>query len=143
MKTLKTTILSLSLILLTSVFVQATEPNVNKKGTMGYTLDRYIEWTTKGIHKNAPALLDDSFKLFVSYGGKTMSYNKKQVINHLKKEKSLVLNCDTRYEVVEECDTFSIIKMEMDFPTFTKINHITMDNKGGDWVITSVYTTYN
>lgn len=141
MKTLNSVILTLSLLLSTSIFAEASQvPKENR--TVNNAISKYIECATQGKTSDIAELLDDSFKLCVSYNGTNKSYSKKQWVDYMKQTKSILRNCSTSYSLVENNSNFSIAKVEMEYPTFTKIDYVTMSSKHGDWTITNVFSTY-
>jgi len=147
MKTLKTTLLALSFLLFASILVKAhaaTKPGSTSKAkvTMNYVLNKYIETTTLGKLEEFTALLDDNFTHCTTYKGKTVSYGKKETIDYMKQFKNVKQNCTSTYAVVESNPNFSIAKVELKYPTFTKIDYVTMSNQGDTWKITNVFTTY-
>jgi len=142
MKTLKTTILTLSFLLFASILVKANPAGKEKK-TIDYVLNTYIACTTQGNMDGFTQLLDDTFQQSITYGGKTLNYNKAQIISYMKNTKNVIQNCTAVYSFVENNDNFSIAKVELKYPNFTKIDYVTMSNNGTDWNITKVFTTYN
>jgi len=146
MKTLKTTLLALSFFLFASILVKAhaaTKPTSNKaKVTMNYVLNKYIETTTLGKLEEFTSLLDANFKHCITYQGKTVSYGKKQTIDYMNKIRNVKQNCTSTYTLIENNSNFSIAKVEMKYPTFTKVDYITISNHGDTWKITNVFTTY-
>src|SRR5690554_5670082 len=141
MKTLFKSLLTFSFMILACSFVKA-DPNTGSKKSMDYTLTKFIEGSTLGEISGLPVLLDDGFKMDINCGNRTLSYNKKQVVDFIKKTKNIVQNCTTDYKIVEENSDFTIAKVEMKYPNFTRVNYVTLVNHGIYWSITNVSTTY-
>ena len=141
MKTLFKTILTFSFMIFACSFANAN-PNTAAKKSMNYTLTKFIEGSTLGEIAGLPVLLDEGFKMDINCGSRTFSFNKKQVVDFMKKTKNIVQNCETNYKIVEENGDFTIAKVEMKYPNFTRVNYVTLVNHGFYWSITNVSTTY-
>src|SRR5690606_23192733 len=124
MKTLKTVILTFSFLLCATILVKAN-PAPKAKKTIDYVINKYIEGSSQGKSDDFASLLDNNFKQHVSYNGKTKTYSKKEIVKYMKDTKDLLLNCNTSYSIVESNSDFSIAKVEMKYPTFTKTDYVT------------------
>lgn len=140
MKNLIKTLLTFSFMIVACSFVKADPKTASKP--MNYTLTKFIEGTTLGEISGLPVLLDDGFKMDINCGSRTFSFNKKQVVDFMKKTKHIVQNCSTTYKVVEENDDVTIAKVEMKYPNFTRVNYVTLVNHGSYWSITNVSSSY-
>lgn len=143
MKTLKTVILTFSFILFATILVKAN-PAPKAKRTVDYVLNQYIDCMSKGKTTDFSRILDENFKHQISHNGRTSTYSKNQVVKYMNSTKNLSLNCSTSFSLVESNKNFLIAKVEMEFPTFTKTDYVTMSvNSDTEWTITNVFTTYN
>src|SRR5690606_756924 len=139
MKTLKTVILTFSFLLFATILVKAN-PAPKAKRTIDYVLNQYIDCTSKGKFNDFSKILDNNFKYHITYSGRTTTYNKKQIVEYMKETKNLLRNCNTSYTLVESNDNFSIAKVDMKYPTFTKTDYVTMYiNSNTEWTITNVF----
>jgi len=143
MKTLKTVILTFSFLLCATILVKAN-PVPKAKRTLDYVLNKYIDCTSKGKIENFSKLLDNSFKIHINYNGKIQTYNKKEIVKFMKETENLLHNCNSTYTLVESNANFSIAKVEMEYPNFTRTDYITMRNNiDNEWIITNVFITYD
>lgn len=142
MKTFKTTILTLSLLLVATLFVKADLPNKNAKKTVDYVINHYIQGITHGKISVFADLLDNDFKQLTTFNKKTVTVNKKQFIESLKFLKDIEQNCTSSFTIVEDNDGMIIYKIELQYPDFVKTNYLTLANVGDDWRITNITVAY-
>jgi|SRR5690606_21846138 len=69
-------------------------------------------------------------------------YDKKAYIGFLKKSKGLKFNCETTYEILDESGKACVAKATMKFPTFTRVDYMTLQHSNDGWKISKVVTTY-
>src|SRR5690606_37600487 len=142
MKTLTNALLMLSALVCLTVTANANSlDEKNKKGTVDYTLNKYIEATTQGQSEDFHQYLDETFKIGINHGRKANRYSKQQFMKDLKDQKNVVLDCKSTFTVVEQSDNCALARIVMKYPTFTKINYVNMCNTSDGWKITDISNT--
>lgn len=141
MKTLKTTVLTFSL-LVACVLVKAELPNKSSKNANG-VLDAYVESVTKGNIQDVEELLGDDFKQYVNGDKKSLNFNKRQFMRQLTLSEDYAMNCTADYSFMEKKENFVIAKVDMKYPGFTKTDYLTMNHTAEGWQITSISVHYN
>lgn len=142
MKTFKKAILTLSLLLVATLFVKADFPNKKEKKTVDYVINHYIQGITHGETSDFADLLDKDFKELTTFNKKTACINKRQFLEILNVTKNIDQNCTSSYSVVEDNDCMIIYKVEFQYPEFIKTNYLTLANEGDDWRITNITVAY-
>lgn len=69
-------------------------------------------------------------------------HNKKTYTLFLKANEGLRFNCETTYEILDECSKACVAKAIIKFPTFTRIDYITLNHSQDGWKVSKVVTTY-
>lgn len=141
MKTIKTSFLTLSLLLITALFVQA-KPDRKPEITCEYVLARYVQCITQGETDGIGKLLDDSFEEGIPIKGKTETFSKEQIVAFFKANEGTIQNCTTASSFIELSDKVAIAKVELKYPDFTRVNYVTLSNTGNVWKITHISTSY-
>jgi len=142
MKTLKNTLMMLSM-LLCIVSIAKADPNEEKKKkeTIDYTLTKYIEATTQGQTDDFHQYLDETFKIGINHGQKAKRFNKAQFIKDLKDQNHVILDCKSTFTIIEKSESCALAKIVMKYPAFTKINYVNMCNTLDGWKITDISNT--
>jgi hypothetical protein len=139
MKTLKTTALALTLMVLCCFNLKAgNEPETKAN----QTLNKYIEGATKGKTKGISSIFDEKFKLGMLRGDKPLSYSKAEFLQDLQNSKGVTQQCETSYSIIENNANFVIARVEMKYPTFTRVNCVSLNNTPEGWKITNISTTF-
>ena|SRR5690554_323867 len=142
MKTLKKSILTLSILFAGCLFVNAGIPT--KAGASAKdVLVKYIENTTSGEDHDFKELLGEDFKQYIDCDKKRFNYNKKQFLSYMKTTRNVVFNCETKYSLVEQAEDFVIAKVDIKFPNFTKTDYVTLSNTKDGWKITNITVKYS
>lgn len=143
MKKLKNAILALILIICASTAINAHPiDKPEEKKTLNYTLNKYIEGTTRGMINDFSDLLDTDFKLALQRVQKTVSFNRDQFLEDLKNIEGVMQQCQTTYTLLERNANFAMARVEMKYPDFTRVNCVNLSNTGNGWKITDVSTTF-
>lgn len=100
----------------------------------------YLEVLTTGDLQHNKNLYTDDFHYTNALNQVTSS--KRQYLEYLKKTKGLKYNCKTSYEILDQTGGTAMGKAIMEFPTFTRVDYITLQNTKEGWKIKEVVTTY-
>jgi hypothetical protein len=141
MKTFKLTSFALSLFLLIGV-AKADKPKSHKLLTMTLSINAFIDADTRGICTGLADIIDDNAKFNMTRSGKTMSFTKKQVISYMEYLNGVEQNCTATYNILETYGNYALYKVEMKYPTFSRINYITMNECKDGWKITNVTSIF-
>lgn len=105
-------------------------------------IDSYIQITTKGNTEGIQHLFSKDFKWTQSSNAKTKTCNRTDLITYLKSNKGLIQNCITTYSIVEKNNNCVIVKIEMKYDSFTKVECITLCNENQEWTINQIIESY-
>lgn len=131
----------LGLLFVASPVVQAN-PKEKANKTLEYTLTKYIEATTHGVTDDFEQFIDESFKIGITRARKAKAFNKKQFIKDLKQSENIQLNCESTFSIIERTEHCALARIEMKYPTFTKVNYLNMCNTIDGWKITDISYIY-
>lgn len=105
-------------------------------------IDSYIQIATAGNTDGIQHLFSDDFKWTQSSNAKTKTYSKSEIVNFLKSSKGIKQNCQTTYNIMEKNDNCVMVKVEMKYDNFTKIECITLCNVNQEWTINQIIESY-
>jgi hypothetical protein len=141
MKTLKSLILGLSLLIVCGV-AKASENPAEGTVSKNYAINTYVDAMTRGRLNGLNDVLDQGAKFSMLRGKNVISFTKKQMLDYLNTNKNVEQNCTTNTAVVESNDDISVVKVDMQFDGFVRTNYITLANTGSGWKITNVYSVF-
>ncbi|MGV3706774.1 MAG: nuclear transport factor 2 family protein [Arcticibacter sp.] len=141
MKTLQTLTAAFLIVFSMSAFA-ANEPS-SKRAGMNHAVLTYIDAFTQGDTRGLPAILDENVKFSSTKADKVVSYNRSQIVQSLKQLQNIKQNCETSYSVMEYNNAQALVKVNMIYQDFTKVNYVLMENTSEGWKIKSVTSTYN
>lgn len=141
MKTINFFSIALILFLFSSV-AKADKPKNRTAFTMKFSISAFIDADTRGIYEGISDIIDDNVKFNLIRDGQTLSFTKKQIINHMEHLRGVKQNCTTSYNILETYGNYALYKVEMKYPTFSRINYITMNECKEGWKITNVTSVF-
>ncbi|MBE8714448.1 nuclear transport factor 2 family protein [Sphingobacterium hungaricum] len=142
MKNLISTIALVSMMVF-SMSSFANTANPFKFASAPTIIDSYIQATSLGNAKNSQYLFAEDFKQIQASNNSNKQYTKKEVMTFLKQQEGYVQNCETSYKIIEQNKDYSVAKVVMAYPTFTRIDYVTLCNSKDAWEITQVVTSYD
>jgi len=141
MKTFKFSSIALALLLLT-VVAKADKPKNRTAFTMKFSIASFIDADTRGICKGLSDIIDDNAKFNMMRSGQTLSFTKQQVVKQMEHLRGVAQNCTTTFNLMETYGNYALYKVEMKYPTFSRINYITMNECKDGWKITNVTSVF-
>ena len=136
MKTVKTTILTLTLIA-SFICAQATTKN-NEKEVISNAITTYINAFSHGKNEGLKTILADDAKFTVTLGEKTITHTKDEVLKSLKSQTNVEQNCKTDYSIIERLPNMMIVKVNMKYALFTKEHYLTLSKEEDGWKVSRV-----
>lgn len=100
----------------------------------------YLEAATSGSADLNKYLFADDFQYMNAVDRK--SYGKREYTTFLKANKGLKYDCETSYEILDECGKACVAKVTMKFKTFTRVDYVTLSQEVDSWKVSKVVTTY-
>jgi len=140
MKTLKSLVLGLAL-LITANIVKADEPAIAKL-TKSYAISTYVNAATLGKNAGFAEIIDQTAKFSILRGKEVLSFSKAEMLKYAGENKDVRQECTTSVSEVEGNADMSIVKVTMNYGTFTRTNYVTVANTGEGWKITNVYSVF-
>lgn len=139
MKTLKSILLGLALIITSTVVVKA---NDNDKLTKDHAISTYIDAVTHGKLDGFSKVLDNNFKLSMMRGNTVLNFDKAQMLNSLSASKNTIQDCQVSTSTVENNGEVAIVKVDLQYEAFTRSNLVTVSNTGNGWKITNIHSVF-
>ncbi len=138
MKTTITTIATAFIMMLS--FNSFATANPLKNFNTAKIITTYLEASTSGSADLNKYLFADDFQYVNAVDNKT--YGKREYTAFLKANKGLKYDCETSYEILDECGKACIAKVSMKFKTFTRVDYVTLSQGADSWKVSKVVTTY-
>ena len=142
MKTLKTTILALVIVLGLGAAKANTVATKTEKLTVSYAVDTYVNAIVHGKIDGLNDIIDNNAKFSILRGKEVLSFNKADEMAFVKANKNIELDCTTQTSISQTNADFTVVKIDMKFKDFTRSNYVTMANTGNGWKITSIYSVF-
>lgn len=140
MKT-KITSIATALIVMASFCSFAAEKTNPLKDLNSVNMIRiYLEAATAGSIEYNNFLFSDDFQYFNT--ANNVSHSKRRYLSFLKANRGLKFNCETTYQLLDECGKACVAKVMMKFDKFTRIDYITLNQSEDGWKVSKVVTTY-
>ena len=140
MKTLKTMMLGLVLVAGFGI-AKANTPN-DKKLTQNYAINTFIDAMTRGKLDGFNDVLDNTMKFSQLRGKTVLSFSKKEMLTFMETNKNVEQICTTSTSVVEQDSNVEVVKVNMNYGSFTRTNYVTLANTGTGWKIVDVYSFF-
>ena len=140
MKTLKSIILGLALLMVCSAVKAA--PTTDVRTSQNYVINTYIDAMTRGKLSGLKSVLATNTEFSMLRGKKVISYNKQQMIDYLESNRNIEQMCTTNTSIIESNNDISVVKVDMQFDGFVRSNYVTLANTGEGWKITNVYSVF-
>ncbi|MXV17807.1 hypothetical protein [Hufsiella ginkgonis] len=112
------------------------------KMSMKYAVTIYIDAFSQGKLTGLAEILDENVKLTTSSGTDIRTYSKSDIIYMLKPTRDVEQNCKTSYSVIESLPNQVVVKVNMKYNAFTKVNYVTMAQTVKGWKITNISTVF-
>ena len=111
--------------------------------TKTHAISTYVDAMTRGKLEGLSDVIDPTAKFTMMQGKHIGSYGKKQMLEFLSKIKGIEEDCTTSTSTFENNTNVTVIKVDMQFSTFTRSNYVTIANTGNGWKIINVYSVFN
>jgi len=123
----------------------ANAGNRKDEGTLtkAHAISTYVDAMTHGKLDGLTDVIDPSAKFTLMQGKNLSSYGKKQMLDFLSAIKNVEENCTTNTSVFESNNNVTVVKVDMQFSSFTRSNYVTIANTGNGWKIINVYSVFN
>jgi len=105
-------------------------------------IDHYIDAANNGETSLVDHLFTEDFKYTTPNNGQRELIGRSALIQHLKKNKGVRLEADTKYTFVEKNDDCSIVRVTTTFNSFKRYDYVTLCNSKDGWKISNVTVTY-
>ncbi|WP_374948285.1 nuclear transport factor 2 family protein [Mucilaginibacter sp.] len=141
MKTLKSIILGLALLIVCGTVKANTPPN-SANLTKTYAVNTYVNAVTRGKLDGLNDVLDKSVKFSMLRGNDMLSFDKQEMLNFMKKDRNVQQSCLTSTHVVENSNDVAVVRVDMHYDGFVRSNYLTVANTADGWKITNVYSVF-
>lgn len=100
----------------------------------------YVETVVYGYDAYHKYLFADDFEYRNSVSND--KFSKKQYLKFLKATKGFKFDCESNYQIMDETGKSCIAKATLTFPTFTRVDYITLNKSDEGWKVSKVVSTY-
>lgn len=138
MKTLKTILLGLTLLVASTVANAKTLPAAAL--TKNDVLNAYINAVIHGKVEGVENILSKDFKYVMFRNDKEFDLNKTQMLESLKASENVEQTCTYTTSIVDESNDKMVVKLIMRYDGYVRTNTITIAQKHDDFQITRIQT---
>ncbi|WDF54569.1 nuclear transport factor 2 family protein [Mucilaginibacter sp. KACC 22063] len=142
MKTLKSVVLGICLLLACSVVKANNIVKEDKTASPYFAINTYVDAVSLGKVEDLDLVVDKSAKFSMLRGKDILSYDKDQMLGFLKANKGIEQTCTVKTSVVSNNADVTVVKVDMQYADFLRSNYITVSNTGSGWKITDVYSVF-
>lgn len=140
MKNLKSIAIA-ACLLMTVGFAQAATKNIDDNAASANTaVNTYVAAVSQGKTEGFNQVVDPSAQFSILQGKNILSFSKADMMAFVKENKNISQECKTSTSVVESNNDMTVVKVDMNYGDFVRTNYVTLNNMGGVWKITNVYS---
>ena len=140
MKTLKSMLTGLALLLVCVATSATAKSTIKDKPTKTDVVNMYIDAIAHGKTSMLDNILDNDFQYNVKRGDNVNTLTKDQLIESLKGNTADDVTVTTTTSVLSDDDDASVVKVEFKYADYTRTDVVTL-SKSGSWEITKVVTS--
>jgi hypothetical protein len=141
MKTLKSIALGLTLFIATAAAKANTLPGDNGL-TRNYTITTYVNAISHGKIDDLKAVIDNDANFSMQNGKELTSYDKSEMLEFLASTKGVEQQCVVTTTNLEGNNDQAVVRVDLNYNTFTRSNYVTITNTSAGWKITNVYSVF-
>ena len=135
MKILKSMMLGLALV------IACTAAKADGKPTKAEVLNIFMDASAHGKMEKFESVLANDLEYNIQRGERTIKADKKQMLDYYKTSQNIEQNCKCITTTLEDNDDYMVVKVEMKYDNYTRVNVITIKDTGSNWRITRVNTS--
>lgn len=139
MKTLKSILLGLALLLVGTVVNAAPNPTAAMLSKSD-ALDIYTNAVIHGKIDGLEQALSKNVELKMYRGEKVFKLNKQAIMDSFKASENVEQTCKYTTSTVEDNANTMIVKLEMQYDSYVRVTTITIKQEGKDWKIADIET---
>ncbi len=135
MKTLKTILLGLTLIIATTAAKADGQPSKTE------VIDIFMNASAHGKMEKFESVLADNVQFSTQRGERTIRADKNDMLAFYKASENVEQACKCTSTTLKENEKNMVVKIEMKYEKYTRTNLVTMKNIDGNWKISRVETS--
>ncbi len=136
MKTLKSIVLGLALLVVSTIANAANKPATVL--TKNDVLNIYVNAVVHGKLDGLDAVLDDNVKFVMQRGDNETILNKKNILESFKSSENMEQGCTYTTTVVKDTKDGMIVKLEMKYDGYIRTNLITISSHHAEFKIIKI-----
>jgi hypothetical protein len=142
MKNLKTIgLLVMAIIGLGKAKANDIKQNDDDRLSVNYAVNVYVDAISYGHINGLDKILDDNVKYTLVRENGNMVFGKDDILTYFKHVEDIEQNCLVTTVTDDRTPDVTIMKVYQKYPSFTRINYVTMVNSSKGWKITNIYST--
>ncbi len=137
MKTLKSVMFGLALLVACTAAKAINKPTpatLTKNDVLEIYLNAVIHGKIDGLDK----ILSDDVHYKMYRGDNVVNLNKKRILESFKASENIEQDCKYTTSIVEDNNDGMVVKLEMKYGNYTRVNLITISSDRPDWKITKI-----
>lgn len=135
MKILKSIMLGLALT------IAFTAAKADGKPSKADVLNIFMDAAAHGKMEKFEGVLANDLEYNIQRGERTIKADKKQMLDYYKASQNIEQACKCTATTLEDNDAYMVVKVEMKYDSYTRVNVITIKDTGSNWRITRVNTS--
>ncbi|MDM1294237.1 nuclear transport factor 2 family protein [Sphingobacterium sp. N143] len=141
MKTLVKTFVAAAMVAISTCTMASVKPEEHNLITADLAIDEYVGAVTEGQIMNLNKLFTADFSQKIC-GKQDLNHSRSEMIDFLKRQKGIKMNCKTTTQIIEELPDYAIAKVTMEFDGFSKTDLITLVKENGTWRVSKSVNSY-
>ena len=116
----------------------------NKKADKPTKAEIAAIFTNAAVHGKIEGLenvLDNDLQFNMTRGERTVTVNKAQTLDYYKASQNIEQPCKLTTTTVEDNDRYTVLRVEMKYDNYTRVNLVTIKDTTSGWKITKVDTS--
>ncbi|RZA02931.1 MAG: hypothetical protein EOP47_05015 [Sphingobacteriaceae bacterium] len=118
-----------------------TAAKADGKPTKAEVLNIFMDASAHGKMEKFEDVIAKDVEYNIQRGDRTIKTDRKQMIDFYKANQNVEQNCKCTTSTVEDNDRYMVVKMEMKYDTYTRVNLVTIMDTVNGWKVTKVNTS--
>lgn len=140
---MKTSIFFLSFFLAFFTLLDASAQTTKDSTAFNNIIKNYIKGTIQSDFKTLRIVLSNNAELKIPRFDKIILYKKDDLIQQMKSQVRVKLNCTYDYSTLFYSDAIGMAKIKLNYPNFNQFQYLTIEKLNGEWKIIQIIVSYD
>ncbi len=124
-----------------ALVIAFTSAKADGKPTKTEVLDIFMNASAHGKLDKFESVIANDVEYNMQRGERTIKADRKQMMEFYKANENVDQACKCTATTLEDSDLYMVVKVEMKYDTYTRVNVVTIKDTGSNWKITKVNTS--